>query len=93
MRAQEDGGSQNYGSGWTTHRGARRSLSAVVGEGKTIHIGLFDGDHLDATTSVSVIDGQVRYNGTHVLPIIGTTWNGLFQDVRIVPALFAKKEK
>lgn len=93
LRVLEDVGVQNHLADWSASRGAPRRLSAVVGEGKTMRIGLFDGNHLEAVTSVSVNEGQVRYNGARVVPIIGTTWNGLFQDVRIVPSLFSRKEK
>ena len=93
LRVMEDDGARNNLGEWPTQRGARRRLSAVVGEGKTLRIGLFDSDCLSAVTSVRVTEGRVLYNGKRVLPVFGTTWEGLFQEVRIVPSLFAKKEK
>jgi hypothetical protein len=92
LRVMEDDGVRNHLGEWGT-QGAHRRLSAVVGEGKTLRIGLFDNDRLSAVTSISVTEGRVLYNGKRVLPIVGATWEGLFQEVRIVPSLFAKKEK
>jgi hypothetical protein len=89
----EDVGEQNHLRAWATRSGAPRHLSAVVGEGHTLRIGLFEGNQLTAVTAITVTDGQVLHNGERVLPIIGATWEGLFQEVRIVPSLFAKKEK
>lgn len=93
LRVMEDDGARNHLGEWGTQWGARRRLSAVVGEGKTLRIGLFEGDRLSAVTSIHVTEGRVLYNGKRVLPIVGATWEGLFQEVRIVPSLFAKKEK
>ncbi len=93
LRVMEDDGAHNHLGEWPTQQGARRRLAAVVGEGHTLRIGLFEGDRLSAVTSVTVTDGRVVHNGERVLPVFGTTWEGLFQEVRIVPSLFAKKEK
>lgn len=93
IKVMDDASVRNHLQDWSVLPGASRHLSAVVGEGSTIRIGLFEGDRLSSVTSVSVRNGSVMHNGVRVLPVIGTTWEGLFQDVRIIPSLFARKEK
>ena len=92
LRVMQDEGAANYLQDWRKQRGARH-LSAVVGEGRALRIGLFEGEALAAVTSLSVAEGGVVYNGERVLPVIGATWHSLCQDVHIVPSLFPRKEK
>lgn len=74
------------------HRGASSHLSVVVAEGSTVPFAIFEHDKMISISSFRLKDGHIKLNGRRVLPVLGYTAESIFQRIKIVPALFSKKE-
>lgn len=73
-------------------RGTASHLSVVVGEGDVVPFAVFENDKPISMSSLHLINGRVESGGLRILPVIGFTTESVVQRVRIVPALFSRKE-
>ena len=73
-------------------QGTSSHLSVAVAEGKSVPFAIFQDGKSISMSSFRLRDGTIELNGKRVLPILGCTTESIFQRVKIVPALFSKKE-